>query len=58
MLDYPRVGTGDPGGAMRVGFGMLLRDNAAAGLTIDQPDGAGNAGQIDWASVQLRITYT
>lgn len=59
---WPRVGS-EVGGSgkyrdVHTGIGTLLRDNAAKGLTIDQPSDVGNAGQIDWTSVKLRITYT
>jgi len=59
-LDYwPRAGAGDaPWRRVHTAFGEWLRDNAAKGLTIDQPGGAGNSGQLDWTSVRLRITYT
>lgn len=59
-VDYwPRAGGGDaPWRRVHNAFGEWLRDNAAKGLTIDQPGGAGNSGQLDWTSVQIRITYT
>lgn len=39
-------------------FGEMLRDDQARGLTIEQPPGFVNAGQIDWATVAIRISYT
>lgn len=56
---WPRVGPGDAAWRrVHRAFGEWFRDDAAKGLTMDQPAGAGNSGQLDWASVKLRITYT
>lgn len=56
---WPKAGPGDaPWRRIHVAFGDWLRDNAAKGLTIDQPSGPGFSGLLDWASVQIRITYT
>jgi hypothetical protein len=56
---WPRVGSGEllwrP---IHAAFGEWLRDNEAKGLTIDQPSGVGNSGQLDWSSTKIRITYT
>lgn len=59
-LDYwPRAGPGAaPWRVVHNAFGEWLRDNVAKGLTIDQPNGSGNSGLLDWTSVQIRITYT
>lgn len=55
---WPRTGTGNKWRNVHTAFGMWLRDNQAKGLTVDQSDGSGNGGQIDWTSVKIRITYT
>jgi hypothetical protein len=61
VAQWPKVGYDPNGGTWRpvdVAFGLWLRDNQAKGLTIDQPAGVGNGGLLDWATVQIRITYT
>jgi hypothetical protein len=52
---WPRVGDGG-WRDLPIAVGEWLRDNVAKGLTIDSPDSLSYAGQMDWASVRLRIT--
>jgi hypothetical protein len=60
FLDYwPKAGPGDaPWRQVHNAVGDWLRDNAAKGLTLDQPSGPGNSGLLDWTSVKIRVTYT
>lgn len=58
VLEWPQSGAGEEWRDVSAGVGVMLRDDLAKGLTIDQPPGFLNAGQFDWASVELRITYT
>jgi hypothetical protein len=54
LLDYPNA----EWQKIHPAFGRWLRDDYGRGLTIDQPSGFINAGQLDWASVQIRFTYS
>lgn len=56
---WPKVGPGTaPWRRVHDAFGDWLKNDEAEGLTIDQPAGVGNSGQLDWRSVGIRITYT
>jgi hypothetical protein len=56
ILEYPRAG--QLWSRVDDTFGTGLRDSLFTGLTIEQPAGYVNAGAIDWAATQIRITYT
>jgi hypothetical protein len=56
---WPETGTGPTWRDVPDWIGKALRDNTIKGLTIDQPSSsAAYYGEMDWASVQLRIHYT
>jgi hypothetical protein len=56
---WPETGTGPTWRDVPDWIGKALRDNTIKGLTIDQPSSsAAYYGEISWASVELRITYT
>lgn len=60
--EWPETGAGEewrqPSGAQLIRVAEWFRDNEAQGLTVEQPDTGGGSGELDWATAQLRVTYT
>lgn len=59
--DWPQSGYGGDADGWHTAdpyLGRAFRDGLIAGLTIDQPNSATSAGQIDWTTAELAIEYT